>query len=107
MDGFRQADLTFLHQRVFCPILQKMVMCTPPEQVLTDEDLIFIGPYVIPDIFHHRKPLTRVCSEIDEKLAQGVANGDLDPMSKQPLSGFLPEITSNVCLLIFSSDCRN
>ncbi|KAI5793917.1 PIN domain-like protein [Peziza echinospora] len=78
MDGFRQADLTFLHQRVFCPILQKMVMCTPPEKELTDEDLIFIGP------------------EIDEKLAQGVANGDLDPMSKQPLRGSLPEITSNV-----------
>lgn len=44
-NAFRKADLTFLHQRVFCPIGNKMIMCTDPgATTLSDEEHIYIGP---------------------------------------------------------------
>ncbi|KAF8472832.1 PIN domain-like protein [Kalaharituber pfeilii] len=67
LENFRRADLTFQHQRVYCPIAKRMVMCTEPQSSLTDEELIFIGP------------------EIEEEIAQKVASGELHPMTKEPL----------------------
>lgn len=67
LEAFRQAELTFLHQRVFCPKSLRIVLHTQPEQPIDEDKLPFIGAYVEPDI------------------AQGVARGDLNPMTKLPI----------------------
>jgi exonuclease-1 len=67
LEAFNQAELTFLHQRVFCPRTQRMVFHTEPERPIDEEKMHFIGAYVPPEI------------------AQGVAKGDLNPMTKKPI----------------------
>lgn len=67
LESFYKAELTFLHQRVFCPIALELVLCTQPSKPLNLEDMTYIGAYVEPNI------------------AQGVAKGDLHPMTKAPL----------------------
>ena len=67
LDAFQRAELTFLHQRVFCPFHKNIVMMTEPDDVLQADQLHFIGP------------------DIDQRLASGVARGDLDPMTKVPI----------------------
>ena len=62
-EDFQKAELTFLHQRVFCPVQQKLVMLTSldgPEP----EDFDFVG------------------KDVDLEIARGVATGDLNPMTK-------------------------
>ena len=65
LDAFRKAEQTFLHQRVFCPLKQDIVMLN----VIQDqpEDFDFIG-----------KDVTR-------SQAIGVAKGLLHPMSKKAI----------------------
>ncbi|KAM3070027.1 Rad2 nuclease [Clarireedia jacksonii] len=65
LEAFYQAEFTFLHQRVFCPVSLTLVFHTPPEEPLGQDQSQFIGPYVEPEI------------------AQGVAKGDLNPVTKQ------------------------
>ena len=67
LDAFYKAELTFLHQRVFCPLANHIVMLTELEQRLEPPDLSFIG------------------RQVEPKIAIRVANGDLDPMTKAPL----------------------
>ncbi|KAL2865862.1 putative exonuclease [Aspergillus lucknowensis] len=67
LQNFKQAELTFLYQRVFCPRAGKLVTLTPPEDDVKLEDLTFIG------------------DEMDPETAVGVARGDLDPTTKEPL----------------------
>lgn len=67
LDRFRQAELTFLHHRVFCPIAQKMVFLRDLSPGAADQDMPYLGPYVEPD------------------TAIGVACGDLDPFSKKSI----------------------
>jgi exonuclease-1 len=67
LEHFRHAELTFLHHRVFCPLQQKMVFLSDLGPGVMESNLPFLGPYVEPDI------------------AIGVACGDIDPFSKQPL----------------------
>ncbi|TDZ41228.1 Exodeoxyribonuclease 1 [Colletotrichum trifolii] len=64
---FFQAELTFLHQRVYCPIKKEMVFLTDPEEGKGVEDMPFIGAYVEPE------------------LATAVAVGDANPMTKEVL----------------------
>ncbi|KPM35733.1 hypothetical protein AK830_g10850 [Neonectria ditissima] len=64
---FYQAELTFLHQWVFCPKKQKLVHLTELDGTRTAEEMPFIGAFV------------------EAELAQGVASGDLNPMTKQPI----------------------
>ncbi|KAL1867555.1 hypothetical protein VTK73DRAFT_4079 [Phialemonium thermophilum] len=65
---FKQAELTFLHQRVFCPQKRELVLLTEPDSSSLDiETLPFIGAPVDPD------------------LARSVAVGDVNPISKQPI----------------------
>ncbi|BCR87853.1 putative exonuclease [Aspergillus chevalieri] len=66
LDNFKQAELTFLYQRVFCPKAGKLVTLTPPEDVNLDE-LSYIG------------------GDVDADIAVGVARGDLDPTTKEPI----------------------
>ncbi|EHY58754.1 Rad2 nuclease [Exophiala dermatitidis] len=67
MERFQQAELTFLHHRVFCPIAQKMVHLNDLPPGLLESNMPYLGPYVDPD------------------TSVGVACGDLDPFSKKPI----------------------
>jgi exonuclease-1 len=65
--NFKQAELTFLYQRVFCPIAKKLVTLTVPEEGINLDELPFIG------------------GDVDPEIAAGVALGHLDPMTKEPI----------------------
>ncbi|KAL6721156.1 Rad2 nuclease [Lecanora helva] len=67
LEKFYQAELTFLHQRVFCPVKNDIVMMTDVVQGAQPGDLSFIG------------------NQLERTVAIGVAKGDLDPMTKQPI----------------------
>ncbi|KIH93447.1 exodeoxyribonuclease 1 [Sporothrix brasiliensis 5110] len=67
MAAFRQAELTFLHQRVFCPVKQELVLLSEPTNGLDVEEMCFIG------------------RKIDNDIARGVAIGSLNPMTKEPI----------------------
>ncbi|TVY43986.1 Exodeoxyribonuclease [Lachnellula occidentalis] len=67
LEKFYQAELTFLHQRVYCPKSKSLVLHTQPEVPIEEDKMPFIGGYVEPEI------------------AQGVARGYLNPMTKQPI----------------------
>jgi exonuclease-1 len=67
LEDFYKAEFTFLHQRVFCPTAQRLVFHTEPATPIDAEEMPFIGAYVEPEI------------------AQGVARGDLNPMTKLPI----------------------
>ncbi len=67
LENFYQAELTFLHHRVFCPVAKKLVFLTELEPGTKEEDLPFIG------------------EDVDAETAIGVACGDLDPNSKRPI----------------------
>lgn len=68
LENFRQAELTFLHQRVFNPKEGKVVMLTPPDKSVKESELACIG------------------KDVDPETAIGVACGDLDPMTKGPIN---------------------
>ncbi|CZT01415.1 related to exodeoxyribonuclease 1 [Rhynchosporium graminicola] len=67
LEQFRQAEFTFLHQRVFCPQARTLVLHTTPEQPLDLDKMPFLG------------------ADIEPGIAQGVARGDLNPMTKKPI----------------------
>ena len=73
LEKFRNADLTFLHQRVYCPIEQKAVMFMPFQGAVPD-NFDFIG------------------KDLDDDIATGVARGDLNPMTKLPLKSAGPVV---------------
>lgn len=64
---FYQAELTFLHQWVFCPKKKELVHLTDLDGSRTAEEMPFIGAHVEPE------------------LARAVASGDVDPISKLPI----------------------
>jgi exonuclease-1 len=64
LEKYRQAELTFLHHRVFCPIAKKLVFLNELEPGMKEEDLPYVG------------------KDVDPEIAIGVACGDLDPTSK-------------------------
>jgi len=68
LEKYQQAELTFLHHRVFCPIAKKLVFLTDLEPGMKEEDLPYLG------------------KDVDSEIAIGVACGDLDPTSKAPIS---------------------
>jgi exonuclease-1 len=67
LEKYHQAELTFLHHRVFCPIAKKLVFLTKLKPGMKEDDLPYLGEDVNPEI------------------AIGVACGDLDPTSKAPI----------------------
>ena len=67
LEAFYKAELTFLHQRVFCPSRNDIVMMTDLQADAQPEDFSFIG------------------GVIEQEIARGIAKGDLDPMTKQPI----------------------
>ncbi|KAJ6790191.1 hypothetical protein PWT90_07897 [Aphanocladium album] len=64
---FYQAELTFLHQWVFCPTKKELVHLTDLDGSRTAAEMPFIGAFVEPAI------------------ARGVASGDVNPMTKEPI----------------------
>lgn len=67
-ESFRRADLTFLHQRVFCPIGNNIVMMTSFGPGPEPEDFTFIG------------------SDLEQDVAIRVSTGELHPMTKKPMA---------------------
>lgn len=67
LEAFFQAELTFLHQWVYCPEMKSLVNFTPLEGA-TLEEMPFIGQYV------------------ERGIAIGVAEGRLHPHTKAPLT---------------------
>lgn len=64
---FYQAELTFLHQWVFCPKAKALVHLTELDGTRTAEEMPFIGAYVEPE------------------LARAIAAGDVNPITKEPI----------------------
>ncbi|PLN80003.1 putative exonuclease [Aspergillus taichungensis] len=67
LQNFKQAELTFLYQRVFCPNAAKLVTLTAPADNIDLDELPFIG------------------ADMDPEIARGVSSGDLHPTTKEPL----------------------
>lgn len=67
LEAFRKAELTFLHQRVFCPLANSLIMTTELDNDIEPEDFAFIG------------------KDVEPEIAIGVARGDLHPMTKKPI----------------------
>lgn len=73
---YKQAELTFLYQRVFCPKKKQLVLLTEPQpsMPLDLEEMPYIG------------------ARVDAGLAEAVATGDVNPMTKEPITiAALPE----------------
>lgn len=68
LENFRQAEMTFLYQRVFCPRTRKLTFATTPDANIDTDQLHYIGAFV------------------EESIAQGVACGDLNPNTKQRMA---------------------
>jgi len=64
-DDFKQAELTFLHQRVFCPKKQDIVLFTDPEPSVNVDDMPFIG------------------APIETAMARLIASGDVNPITRE------------------------
>jgi exonuclease-1 len=65
LDDFKQAELTFLHQRVFCPKKQDIVLLTEPEPSVNVDDMPFIG------------------APIETEMARSIAAGDVNPITRE------------------------
>ncbi|OJD14423.1 hypothetical protein AJ78_05224 [Emergomyces pasteurianus Ep9510] len=68
LEDFKRAELTFLHQLVFCPVARKLVTLSPLAAGVKLDSMPFVGADIEPD------------------TAIGVACGDLDPMTKEPIT---------------------
>lgn len=65
--NFYKAELTFLHQWVFCPTKKELVHLTDLAEDRTAEEMPFIGSHVEPH------------------LARAIAKGDVNPITKLPI----------------------
>ncbi|KAM5351762.1 hypothetical protein ACJ41O_004485 [Fusarium nematophilum] len=64
---FYQAELTFLHQWVFCPNKRELVHLTELDGTRTAVEMPFIGAFVEPEV------------------ARSIARGDMNPITKTPI----------------------
>lgn len=66
---YKQAEMTFLYQRVFCPDKEDIVLLTEPHpsSALDIEEMPYIG------------------AKVDRDLAKAIAVGDVNPISKKPI----------------------
>ncbi|KAJ5816488.1 XPG/RAD2 endonuclease [Penicillium robsamsonii] len=65
--NFKQAELTFLYQRVYCRKAERLVTLTLPDKDVNLAALPFIG------------------ADMEPEIAVGVSRGDLDPTTKEPI----------------------
>lgn len=66
---FKQAEMTFIYQRVFCPNKQQLVLLTEPQPTapLDIEEMPYIG------------------GRVDCELAKAIAVGDVNPITKEQI----------------------
>lgn len=66
---YKQAELTFLHQRVYCPKKEKLVLLTAPHpsSQLDIEEMPYIG------------------ARVEDSLAKAIALGNVNPITKAPI----------------------
>ncbi|KAK0673616.1 PIN domain-like protein [Cercophora samala] len=64
LEDFKQAELTFLHQRVFCPKKKDIVFFTEPGPALNVHEMPYIG------------------APVETELARAIAAGDVNPITK-------------------------
>ncbi|KAK3319823.1 hypothetical protein B0T19DRAFT_272349 [Cercophora scortea] len=62
---FKQAELTFLYQRVFCPVRQENVFLTEPDPSVDTETMPFIG------------------AAVEVEVARAIARGDMNPITRK------------------------
>jgi exonuclease 1 len=65
--AFKQAELTFLYQRVFCPKKRDLVFLTDPDPTADVEAMPFIG------------------APVETQLARAIAAGDINPITKRSI----------------------
>lgn len=65
--NFYKAELTFLHQWVFCPTKKELVNLTDIDDSRTAEEMPYIG------------------SHVEAQLARAIASGDVNPITKMPI----------------------
>lgn len=65
LEEFKQAELTFLYQRVFCPKKQDIVYLTEPDASVDIESMPFIG------------------APVETEIARAIAVGDVNPITKK------------------------
>lgn len=65
--SFKQAEQTFLYQRVFCPKKQEITFLTDPDPTVDIEAMPFIGAHV------------------ETSLARAIAAGDVHPVTKKSI----------------------
>ncbi|KAG6899331.1 hypothetical protein C0993_011185 [Termitomyces sp. T159_Od127] len=72
MDDFNLADKCFQHQRVYCPLEEKLVYLTEVDTDWTKEEEAYVG------------------SNLDASLAKKIARGDVCPVSLLPMEDINP-----------------
>ncbi|KAL2117522.1 hypothetical protein VTJ04DRAFT_7182 [Mycothermus thermophilus] len=72
LDDFRRAELTFLHQRVYCPKKRDIVFLTEVDPSMNPDDMPFIG------------------APVDTELARAIAVGDVNPITKERITVPVP-----------------
>ncbi|GAA5830275.1 hypothetical protein JCM5353_005370 [Sporobolomyces roseus] len=77
LDEFKRAEHTFLHQRVFDPVARRLVHFSPLPPGKTALDMPFVG------------------AELDNEYACGLADGDIDPLSKVAMIDLMPNSFSS------------
>lgn len=74
IEAFNQAELAFLHQRVYCPHEKRLVpLCDFPLSGLSGDDEKWIG------------------LDVEPETAQGMAKGDLHPETRKPIEDLWPD----------------
>jgi exonuclease 1 len=76
LELFNNAELTFMHHRVFCPLQQRLVFLNELAPGTREEDMPFLG------------------ANVESDIAIGVACGDLNPKTKEPLHVQMTNTTS-------------
>lgn len=74
IQDFAQAELAFIHQRVFDPATKRLIPLNElPESGLSEDDEKWVG------------------LDLDVEVARGVARGDLHPETRQPVEDMCPD----------------
>lgn len=100
LEAFNLAEKVFLHQRVYCPLSEKLVCLTgvAAEFVMDAETEAHIGRWRCLPLFP-RSADDDNDSILEPSLAKKLANGDLDPITLLPIvdinPGFVPRVSKS------------
>lgn len=103
LEAFNLAEKVFLHQRVYCPLDEKLVCLTEiaVEDVMDAETEAYIGRWRYLSSFP-RPADDENASNFEPSLAKKLADGDLDPITLLPIvdinPGFVPRVPKSLPL---------